>query len=56
MLLEQGHKPEFTFRFRWQPGSIAFWDNRSTKHIALNDSGPFRRVVRRVQIAGGRPV
>ena len=55
-LLEHGHRPEFTFRFRWQKGSIAFWDNRSTKHIALGDTGPFRRLMRRVQIGGDRPV
>jgi len=52
-LLEHGHRPEFTFRFRWQKGSIAFWDNRSTKHIALGDTGPFRRLMRRVQVGGG---
>ena len=56
-LLEHGHRPEFTFRFRWQKGSIAFWDNRSTKHIALGDTGRFRRLMRRVQIGGaGKPV
>ena len=54
-LLAHGHRPEFTCRFRWRPGSVAFWDNRSTKHIALNDTGPHRRVMRRVQIAGDRP-
>jgi taurine dioxygenase len=52
-LLEHGHRPEFTFRFRWQKGSIAFWDNRSTKHIALGDTGPFRRLMRRIQVGGG---
>jgi taurine dioxygenase len=56
-LLEHGHRPEFTFRFRWQKGSIAFWDNRSTKHIALGDTGPFRRLMRRVQVGGaGKPM
>jgi taurine dioxygenase len=56
-LLEHGNRPEFTFRFRWQKGSIAFWDNRSTKHIALSDTGPFRRLMRRVQVGGaGAPV
>ncbi len=56
-LLEHGHRPEFTFRFRWHKGSIAFWDNRSTKHIALGDTGPFRRLMRRVQVGGaGVPV
>jgi len=51
-LLEHGHRPEFTCRFRWRPGSIAFWDNRSTKHIAVHDAGPHRRLMRRVQVAG----
>jgi taurine dioxygenase len=54
-LLEHGHRPEFTCRFRWRPGSIAFWDNRCTKHIAVHDAGPHRRLMRRVQIAGDRP-
>ena len=52
-LLEHGHRPEFTCRFRWETGSIAFWDNRCCKHLAIHDAGPFRRVMRRMQIAGG---
>jgi taurine dioxygenase len=55
-LFEHGNRPEFTFRFRYEKGSIAFWDNRSTKHIALGDTGPFRRLMRRVQISGDKPV
>ena len=54
-LLEHGSRPEFAFRFRWREGSIAFWDNRSTKHVALGDTGPSRRLMRRVQICGDRP-
>jgi taurine dioxygenase len=54
-LCEHGHNPEFTFRFRWRKGSVAFWDNRSTKHLALGDTGPFRREMRRLQICGDRP-
>jgi taurine dioxygenase len=53
-LLEHGHRPEFTCRFRWQSGSIAFWDNRCTKHLAVHDAGPFRRIMRRTQISGDR--
>jgi len=52
-LLDHGHRPEFTCRFRWETGSIAFWDNRCSKHLAIHDAGPFRRVMRRTQIAGG---
>ncbi len=55
-LLEHGHRPEFTCRFRWENGSIAFWDNRSTKHLAVHDAGPFRRLMRRVQVCGDKPV
>jgi taurine dioxygenase len=51
-LLEHGHRPEFTCRFRWANGSIAFWDNRCTKHLAVHDAGPYRRVMRRTQIRG----
>ena len=52
-LLDHGHRPEFTCRFRWETGSIAFWDNRVCKHLAIHDAGPFRRVMQRTQIAGG---
>ena len=53
-LLEHGHRPEFTCRFRWSNGSIAFWDNRCTKHLAVHDAGPYRRIMRRTQISGTR--
>ena len=55
-LLEHGHRPEFTCRFRWTDGAVTFWDNRFVKHLAIKDSGPFRRFMRRVQIAGDKPV
>ena len=51
-LLAHGHRPEFTCRFRWENGSVAFWDNRCVKHLAVHDAGPYRRLMRRVQIAG----
>src|SRR5687767_11555644 len=50
-LLDHGHRPEFTCRFRWRQGSVAFWEDRCVKHLAINDAGPFRRLMRRVQIA-----
>lgn len=47
--------PELQCRFRWQPGSIAFWDNRATQHFAVSDYYPARRVMERVTIAGCCP-
>ena len=56
LLIDHCNKPEWTCRFRWRAHSIAFWDNRCTHHIAVNDAGQHFRHVRRVQIAGQRPV
>ncbi len=54
-LLEHGHRPEFTCRFRWQPGSIALWDNRCAQHNPVNDYHGFRRVMHRITLAGDVP-
>jgi taurine dioxygenase len=42
-------------RFRWQPGSVAFWDNRATQHVVSNDFLPARRVMERVTVVGDKP-
>ena len=50
-------KPHWQMRFRWQPNSIAFWDNRSTQHFAIWDYWPNVRSGDRVQFEGvARPV
>ena len=48
-------RPEFTCRFRWRKGSIAFWDNRAAQHNPINDYHGFRRVMRRITLAGEKP-
>ena len=47
--------PEYQCRFRWAPGSIAFWDNRACQHYAASDYFPNTRIMERVTIAGDRP-
>jgi taurine dioxygenase len=49
-------RPEFTCRFRWQPGTLALWDNRCTLHNPLNDYHGQRRVLHRVSIHGDAPI
>lgn len=54
-LYAQYDRPEVQCRFRWSPGSVAFWDNRATLHYAASDYFPARRVMDRISIAGDRP-
>lgn len=54
-LLKHAARPEFTCRFRWQIGSLAFWDNRCCHHYALNDYQGYRREMHRVTVEGDRP-
>lgn len=55
LLYEQAKVPEYQFRLRWKPGTIAFWDNRSTQHYAANDYYPERRTMERVAVIGEKP-
>ncbi|MFS4108302.1 TauD/TfdA dioxygenase family protein [Streptomyces sp. PD-S100-1] len=57
MLLEQAVRPEYTVRFRWEPGSVAFWDNRATVHLAPSDNAHLDhpRIMHRVMLAGDVP-
>jgi taurine dioxygenase len=54
-LFQHQVRPEFTCRFRWRKGSLAFWDNRATQHNPVNDYHGFRRVMRRITLAGEKP-
>jgi len=55
LLYIQASFPEYQCRFRWQPGDVAFWDNRATQHYATSDYFPNRRVMERITIIGDRP-
>jgi taurine dioxygenase len=51
-LYQHASRPEFQTRFKWEEGSIAFWDNRATWHYALNDYQGERRLMHRITIEG----
>ncbi|MCY1327820.1 Alpha-ketoglutarate-dependent taurine dioxygenase [compost metagenome] len=46
---------EYQMRLRWRPNTIAFWDNRSTQHYAIQDYFPAVRRMMRATIIGDRP-
>lgn len=54
-LFDHLETPELSCRFRWQPDSIAIWDNRATLHRPINDYFPAHRKMERITIAGDRP-
>jgi taurine dioxygenase len=54
-LWEHQTRPEFTCRFRWEAGSLAFWDNRCAMHNPINDYHGYRRVMHRITLAGEKP-
>ncbi|MEJ3659153.1 TauD/TfdA family dioxygenase [Actinomycetes bacterium KLBMP 9759] len=58
LLYSEITRPEYTVRFRWEAGSVAFWDNRATAHLAPADLDHLdvRRTLHRVTVIGERPV
>ena len=54
-LMQHSRRPEFTCRFRWQTGSLAFWDNRCTQHFAINDYPAETRIMHRITVCGDEP-
>ena len=55
LLFEHLARPEFSVRWRWKEGDLAFWDNRLTLHYATADYLPHRRVMHRATILGDKP-
>jgi alpha-ketoglutarate-dependent sulfate ester dioxygenase len=57
-LFDEITRAEYQVRFRWEPGSVAFWDNRATSHLGPQDIGHLKveRVLHRVTLIGEVPV
>ena len=51
-LYQHAVKPAFCYRFSWEPGSLAFWDNRAVQHLAINDCHGYRRLMHRITLKG----
>ena len=51
-------RPEYTVRLRWEPGTVAFWDNRATAHLAPRDIEHLDvpRTLHRITLVGEVPV
>lgn len=58
LMWEHSIRPEYTVRFKWEPGSIAFWDNRATSHLPPVDifASDFDRQFFRITLVGDVPV
>ena len=54
-LYSQVIRPELQVRYRWEPGSVVFWDNRNTQHYAVFDYAGQHRLMERVTISGDKP-
>ena len=55
MLFEWVKKPEFMVRFKWEPNSIAMWDNCQTQHYAVFDYAPHYRAGERITCGSFEP-
>ncbi len=55
LLFAHQENPKYQCRFRWQPNSVAMWDNRCAQHFAIWDYFPEVRSGVRVSVIGDRP-
>ncbi len=56
LLYRHVNRPEFQVRLKWEPNTVAMWDNRACQHYASSDYFPQRRVMDRISVVGDVPV
>ena len=49
-LYKHSTKPELTFRYSWNEGTLGIWDNRFTMHYAVNDYIGYTRIMYRMVV------
>ncbi|MBT3533428.1 MAG: taurine dioxygenase [Rhodospirillaceae bacterium] len=54
-LFQHQIKPEYSCRFIWSPGALAFWDNRCAQHYPVNDYHGYKRLLHRITLKGDKP-
>jgi len=55
LLFKHSVEGGFTYRHRWQPHDLVFWDNRSTLHLATGCPPGMARTMHRTTVKGDRP-
>jgi alpha-ketoglutarate-dependent sulfate ester dioxygenase len=58
LFFDEVTNPAYTVRLRWRAGTVAFWDNRATAHLAPTDLDDIQttRVLYRTTLEGDIPV
>lgn len=56
LIFQHQIKEEYCYRFKWEEGSIALWDNRATLHYPLNDYQGHKRLLYRISLEGDVPI
>ena len=44
LVFDHIRSPDFSMRWRWTPGDVAFWDDRAVQHFAVGDYDGGRRI------------
>lgn len=55
-LWEHATQQVFSWHHQWRAGDVVMWDNRCSMHRRDSFDGRYRRLMRRTQLSGDRPV
>jgi alpha-ketoglutarate-dependent taurine dioxygenase len=52
LLLNLVKQPDYQVRLKWEPDTVAIWDNLATQHYATQDYSPYPRSMMRMVVEG----